>query len=256
MAVHDFNAQRLFLDQTLASGTRVRLDAEQINYLVNVLRLRPGQTIHVFNGRDGEWRARLDVTGKRSAELVAEENVRAQEGGPDLDYLFAPLKRSRLDYMVQKAVEMGVARLVPVLTRHTVAERINLERMRANAIEAAEQCGILRVPSIVEPSKLEQTLAQWPSDRALVFCDEGADMRSPIDALQAAMAESVAAAWGQPPRLAVLIGPEGGFAADERRRILALPQVIRLSLGPRILRADTAAVAVLALVNATAGDWR
>ena len=256
MAVHDFNAQRLFLDQALASGARVRLAAEQTNYLVNVLRLKPGQMIHVFNGRDGEWRARLEVTGKRSAELVAEENVRAQEGGPDIDYLFAPLKRSRLDYMVQKAVEMGVARLVPVLTRHTVAERINLDRMRANAIEAAEQCGILRVPSIVEPSKLEHTLANWPSDRALVFCDEGADMRNPIEALQAAMTATVAAAWGQPPRLAVLIGPEGGFAADERHRILALPQVIRLSLGPRILRADTAAVAVLALVNATAGDWR
>lgn len=256
MAVHDFNAQRLFLDAPLDADARIRLAAEQSNYLLNVLRAKSGDLVHVFNGRDGEWRARLDVTGKRAADLVVEAQIRPQQGGPDIDYLFAPLKRSRLDYMVQKAVELGVARLSPVLTRHTVAERVNLDRMRANAIEAAEQCGILRIPAVSEPEKLEALLARWPADRGLVFCDEGAELRNPVAALGAAFASAAAESWGTPPRLAVLIGPEGGFAEDERRRILAVPQVIRLSLGPRIMRADTAAVAVLTLVNATAGDWR
>ncbi len=256
MAVHDFNAQRLYLDAPLVAGARVRLEAAQSNYLLNVLRMKSGDPVHVFNGRDGEWRARFDVAGKRSIDLVVDLQLRPQEGGPDIDYLFAPLKRSRLDYMVQKAVELGVARLCPILTRHTVAERVNLDRMRANVIEAAEQCGILRIPTVSEPEKLDQLVARWPSDRGLVFCDEGADTRNPVEALAAALAGHTAASWGAPPRLAVMIGPEGGFSDDERRRILAVPQVIRLSLGPRILRADTAAVAVLALVNATGGDWR
>ena len=246
MAVHDFTSQRLFVDTPLAEGTRVACTPEQASYLRSVLRLADGDEILVFNGRDGEWRARLAAEGKRGASLEMVGLVRAQTGGPDLHYLFAPLKRARLDYMVQKATEMGAARLVPVLTRHTVAERVNLDRMRANAIEAAEQCGILRVPEIMEPIKLSALLNGWNASRTLVFCDEAAEHASPIEALSAR----------DPGPLAVLIGPEGGFSPDERAMIRAVPQALALSLGPRIMRADTAAVAALALVNAVLGDWR
>jgi len=246
MAIHDFTSQRLFLDHPLEGGARVPCTPEQASYLRGVLRLGDGDEILVFNGRDGEWRAQIKEAGKRGADLVAAELVRPQAGGPDLHYLFAPLKRARLDYMVQKATEMGVSRLVPVLTRHTVAERVNLERMRANAIEAAEQCGILRVPEVAEPVKLAALLQGWDAGRSLIFCDEGADQTDPLAALSA---------FGPGP-LAVLVGPEGGFAADERETIRALPQARAISLGPRIMRADTAAVAALALVNAALGDWR
>lgn len=246
MAVHDFTSQRLFVAVPLSKGARVACSPEQASYLRSVLRLADGDEILVFNGRDGEWRARLVAEGKRGASLEMLDLVRAQTGGPDLHYLFAPLKRARLDYMVQKATEMGVARLVPVLTRHTVAERVNLDRMRANAIEAAEQCGILRVPEIAEPIKLARLLDGWDASRTLVFCDEAAEQASPIAALSACA----------PRPLAVLIGPEGGFSPDERAMIRAVPQAVALSLGPRIMRADTAAVAALALVNAVLGDWR
>ncbi len=243
---YDFRAQRLFVGADLADDATLALSREQVNYLVNVLRLADGAAIHVFNGRDGEWLARVRRQGKRDAALQIERRLRAQAGGPDIDCLFAPLKRARLDYMVQKATEVGVARLVPVLTRHTVAERVNLERMRANVVEAAEQCGILRVPEVAEPQALGRALDGWDPRRRLVVCDESAPVKDPVAALQAVA----------PGPLAVLIGPEGGFAAEERARLLALPYVVRLSLGPRILRADTAAVAALALVNAVLGDWR
>ncbi|HRN84077.1 MAG TPA: 16S rRNA (uracil(1498)-N(3))-methyltransferase [Hyphomicrobium sp.] len=246
MAVHDFTSQRLFVDAPLSEGARVPCTPEQASYLRSVLRLAGGDEILVFNGRDGEWRARLAAEGKRGASLEILDIMRAQAGGPDLHYLFAPLKRARLDYMVQKATELGVARLVPVLTRHTVAERVNLDRMRANAIEAAEQCGILRVPDVAEPMKLPALLDGWDTARTLVFCDEAAEQASPIAALSAM----------SPGPLAVLIGPEGGFSPDERAMIRAVPQAVALSLGSRIMRADTAAVAALALVNATLGDWR
>jgi 16S rRNA (uracil1498-N3)-methyltransferase len=246
MAVHDFAAQRLFVDHPLAAGARIACTPEQASYLRGVLRLGTGDEILIFNGRDGEWRARLEEAGKRGAVLEAVSLARPQAGGPDLHYLFAPLKRARLDYMVQKATEMGAARLVPVLTRHTVAERVNLERMRANVVEAAEQCGILRLPEVAEPVKLAALLAGWDASRRLIFCDEAAERASPLAALEAV----------QPGPLAVLIGPEGGFSPDEREMILGLPQATAISLGPRIIRADTAAVAALALVNAVLGDWR
>jgi 16S rRNA (uracil1498-N3)-methyltransferase len=201
----------------------------------------------VFNGRDGEWEGRLEPAGKRGLVLHIEGQTRPQDGGPDLHYLFAPLKRARLDYMVQKAVEMGVARLAPVLTRHTQAERVNLERMHANAVEAAEQCGILRLPEIAAPVALSDALAALAPERLLIFCDEDAPIADPVAAL-AAVAGAAA--------LAVLVGPEGGFAAEEREMLLARPNIVRLALGPRILRADTAAVAALALVEAVLGDWR
>ena len=258
MSIRDFSSQRLFVEAGLSAGDVVPLDGDQANYLLNVLRLRAGHSVLVFNGRDGEWRAVLRAEGRRALALDIGAQVRPQGGGPDIDYLFAPLKRARLDYMVQKAVEMGVGRLFPVLTRHTVADRVNVERMRANAIEAAEQCGILRLPEIRAPEKLMRVIETWDAGRALVFCDEGAGIADPVAALRDGLkcsVESGGAAAAAPP-LAVLIGPEGGFSDDERGALLELPSVIRLSLGPRILRADTAAVAALAIVNAVAGDWR
>jgi 16S rRNA (uracil1498-N3)-methyltransferase len=246
MARYDFNAQRLFVEADLAAGVSVDCSAEQANYLRNVLRLEGGDPILVFNGRDGEWRAELAEAGKRAAVLRVGEQVRGQEGGPDIDYLFAPLKRARLDYLVQKATEMGVARLRPVLTRRTTPERVNMQRMRANVVEAAEQCGILRIPELHAPAKLERVVADWDTGRPLLFCDEGSEMGDPVAAL----------AKLRPGPLALLIGPEGGFDDTERDLLLSRPFVTRLSLGPRILRADTAAVAALALVNAVLGDWR
>ena len=247
MSIRDLKAQRLFIEAPLAAGARYSCTGEQSNYLRNVLRMEAGDELRVFNGRDGEWRAAIAEAGKRATTLEVRAQTRAQQGGPDIDYLFAPLKRARLDYMVEKATELGVARLRPVLTRHTVAERVNAERMRANAIEAAEQCGILRLPEIVPPVKLEKALSQLEPERALIFCDEGAEVASPLRAL-------AGISPGAP--VAVLIGPEGGFAPEEREMLLRRPCVIRLSLGPRVMRADTAAVAALALVDAVAGDWR
>lgn len=252
MARHDFRSPRLFVDAPLAEGAAVALERAQANYLVNVLRLKAGADMLVFNGRDGEWRAQLAPTGKRSVQLDVTGQTRAQTAPRDLHYLFSPLKHARLDYMVQKAVEMGVSRLQPVVMRHTQAERINLVRMRANAIEAAEQCGVLAIPDIAEPSKLDAFVRGWKADRLLVFCDEEADVKDPVAALSPARGGGLAG----PLPISLLVGPEGGFAEEERAALLKLPNVIRLGLGPRILRADTAAVAALALVQAVLGDWR
>jgi 16S rRNA (uracil1498-N3)-methyltransferase len=246
MGRYDFKAPRLFCDGELAPGKLVACGAEQGNYLRNVLRLARGDAILIFNGRDGEWRARIEEAAKSQTTLRLEAQIRAQQAGPDLDYLFAPLKRARLDYMVQKATEMGVARLRPVFTRRTTPERINIARMKANAIEAAEQCGILRVPQVQEPEKLQPLIAGWDRRRRLIFCDEESESPDPIAAL----------ARLEPGPLALLIGPEGGFEDGERELIASQPFALSISLGPRILRADTAAVAALALVNATVGDWR
>lgn len=245
MAVHDFTSQRLFLTAPLSAGAEIPVEAEQANYLLNVLRMVEGDRLLVFNGRDGEWRAAIARVKKRGCTLVVSDQVRAQQGGPDIDYLFAPLKRSRLDYMVQKAVEMGVGRLCPVITRRTIADRVNGERMRANVIEAAEQCGVLRVPEVSEPVKLEAAIASWDASRRLILADEEAEVANPLAALAHVAAGPVA----------VLIGPEGGFDPSERELLLGKPYVTRVSLGPRIMRADTAAVALLAVVNATLGDW-
>jgi 16S rRNA (uracil1498-N3)-methyltransferase len=249
MPRYEFRAPRLFVDQPMTSGARLSLDGPQAHYLADVLRLKPGSQVLVFNGRDGEWRAVFAREGRRSAELTLGELARPQTPRGDLHYLFAPLKRSRLDYMVQKAVEMGVSRLQPVLTRHTQAERVNTARMHANAIEAAEQCGILTLPDIGEPVPLAAAVAALEPARLLVFCDEDADVTSPLEALSGARSEAGAG-------LAVLVGPEGGFAQEERAMLAKRPHVLRLALGPRILRADTAAVAALAVVQAALGDWR
>jgi 16S rRNA (uracil1498-N3)-methyltransferase len=245
MAVRDQASQRLFVEADLSNGRTLTCSSDQANYLKNVLRMQERDPITVFNGRDGEWQATISLVGKRDVSLEIGVQTRAQKLGPDIDYLFAPLKRARLDYMVQKATELGVRRLVPVLTRHTVAERVNTERMRANAIEAAEQCGTLFVPDVAEPIKLPAALLALDTDRTLVFCDEAAIVANPLEALTKLKQGPVA----------VLIGPEGGFSADERVALRAHPKVVVLSLGPRIMRADTAAVAALTLVNVTLGDW-
>jgi 16S rRNA (uracil1498-N3)-methyltransferase len=242
----DFRSPRLFVDDALAPGESVALERSQSNYLGNVLRLSEGATILVFNGRDGEWQA--SVAGrKRPNTLNIIAQTRPQDRLPDLTYVFAPLKHARLDYMVQKAVEMGASSLQPVLTRFTQVARVNGERMRANAIEAAEQCGILSLASIAEPVPLDRYLNQRAGRRLLVFCDEAADAAGPLQALQGGPTISSG--------IDILIGPEGGFAEEERAVLLRQPQILRLSLGPRVLRADTAAVAALALVQAALGDW-
>jgi len=246
MPRYDFRTARLYINAPLATGATLALDRSQSHYLRRVLRLKDGQDILVFNGHDGEWRAAIEG-GTREVALRLGECTRPQTAAGDLHYLFAPLKSARLDYMVQKAVEMGASRLQPVLTQHGQVARVNLDRMRANAIEAAEQCGILSLPEIAAPLSLTQALSGWEGERHLVFCDEAADVANPLAAL---------AAVPQRAPLAVLIGPEGGFAADERTALLKLPHVVRLALGPRILRADTAAVAALALVQSVIGDWR
>jgi 16S rRNA (uracil1498-N3)-methyltransferase len=246
MPGYDFHSPRLFVDAPLQAGRAVALDRAQAHYLSHVLRLTAGDRVLVFNGRDGEWSATLEAA-KRTAGLAVGAQTRQQTAAADLHYLFAPLKAARLDYMVQKAVEMGVSRLEPVLTRHGQVTRVKLERMRANAIEAAEQCGILAVPEIAPAVALDRYIAQRDPARCLIFCDEDADAINPAAALGRVQPQSP---------LAVLVGPEGGFAEDERAALLRQPNVVRLSLGPRILRADTAAVAVLALVQTVLGDWR
>jgi 16S rRNA (uracil1498-N3)-methyltransferase len=251
MARYDIRTPRLYTDAALGAGVSVALEQPQAHYLLHVLRLTGGDPVLLFNGRDGEWRARLEQPGKRTVSAQLEELTRSQTAPGDLHYWFAPLKHSRLDYMAQKAVEMGAARLQPVITRHTQAARVNLDRMRANAIEAAEQCGVLTLPDIGAPVTLEAAQAQREPSRLLVFCDEDAEVKDPIAALQAARAERSGAI-----PLALLIGPEGGFAEEERMTLLRAPNVLRLALGPRILRADTAAVAALALVQAVLGDWK
>lgn len=249
MARYDFTSHRLYIDAPLQAGLQCPLDRDQANYLGNVLRLADGAELLIFNGKDGEWRARLAVQGKKSLSLAVLEQVRAQTAAFDLHYLFAPLKHARLDYMVQKAVEMGVSRLHPVQTQHTQTTRLNIERMQANAIEAAEQCGILTLPEVLPQTGFDKLFDHWPEDRLLIFCDEDAPTQDPIEALKKSAEDG-------PKPLAVLIGPEGGFSTAERERLLRLPRVLRLALGPRILRADTAAVAALALVQAVLGDWR
>ncbi len=245
MPSYDFRAPRLFVDAALEPGASVRLDRGQSNYLGNVMRLAEGDRILVFNGRDGEWQASIEGR-KRPETLAIAAQTRPQDGLPDLALVFAPLKHARLDYMVQKAVELGASSLQPVLTRFTQVARINGERMRANVIEAAEQCGILSLADVVEPVALDRYVSQRDGQRLLVFCDETAAPANPMAALRDERATG---------GIDVLIGCEGGFAEEERALLRRQPHTLRLSLGPRILRADTAAVAALALVQATLGDW-
>ncbi len=242
----NYKMQRLFVPHDLHAGAAFDADRAQSHYLAHVLRMGEGAELLVFNGRDGEWRVQLAAVSKKGVRLLAIAQERPQTPAPDLVYAFAPLKVGRLDYMVQKAVEMGAGVLQPVITRHTQVAKPPLEKIEANVIEAAEQCGVLSLPKLLPPVKLEPLLDGWERDRRLVFCDESAETDNPLAALQAI----------SEPKIGVLVGPEGGFSDDERRLLRARQFVTAIPLGPRILRADTAAVAALALVQATLGDWR
>ena len=260
MSRYDFRSPRLYVEGALKAGAELPLNKPQAHYLRNVLRLKPGDGVLVFNGRDGEWKASLPE-GKRAVLNVGEQ-ARPQTAPLDLHYLFAPLKHQRLDYVVQKAVELGVSSLQPVTTQHTQVSRVNLERMRANAVEAAEQCGVLSIPDIGAPLTFARMLAARKPDRLLVFCDEDAEVKDPVAGLAharqapTAMLPLTMSSAAGPQPLALLIGPEGGFSEDERAALLKQSNIVRLSIGPRILRADTAAVAALALIQAVLGDWR
>jgi 16S rRNA (uracil1498-N3)-methyltransferase len=243
---------RLFVEHPLAAGAAVGLPADQAHYLRSVMRLEPGVPLLLFNGRDGEWRARLDGLGKGWASCSVEEATRPQLPEPDIWLVFAPLKRARIDFVVQKATELGVSALWPVFTRHTAVGRVNDERLRANAVEAAEQCERLTVPEIFEPAPLEEALASWPEGRRIFLCDERGGGAPIAEAL--GTAGHAPMPMGRPA--AALIGPEGGFSSNELDRLRNNPIVTPVGLGPRVLRADTAALAVLACWQALVGDWR
>ncbi|WP_297322070.1 16S rRNA (uracil(1498)-N(3))-methyltransferase [uncultured Bartonella sp.] len=241
----NYKLQRLFLSEPLSLGQEITLSEPQSHYLKNVLRMKEGESLLVFNGRDGEWRGAITAIKKKTVfvQIVAKE--REQPEPTDLIYCFAPLKHARLDYMVQKAVEMGASVLQPVMTRFTQATRLNEERMRANIIEACEQCGVLSLADLQAPLALPDLLQQWQPARHLIFCDEAADTQNPLEILKKMSSAP----------LGVLIGPEGGFSDEERTMLGQFSFVHAIPLGPRILRADTAAVAALAVINATLGDW-
>lgn len=237
---------RLFVATDLAGGLSIGLAPSQAHYVKTVLRLDKGAVVALFNGRDGEWLGRIDGAGKGWCSVSLYEQSRPQEKPPDLWLVFAPIKRARIDFLVEKATELGVAALHPVQTQRTIVERVNLERLRANAVEAAEQTGRLSVPEVAEPEPLPRLMARWPADRRLLLCDESG-AAPPI-------AETLAGA--APGAWAVLVGPEGGFAETELDALKKLPFVSPVGLGPRVLRADTAALASLAVLQALAGDWR
>ena len=242
----NYRLQRLFVPHDLAAGVFFDADKSQSHYLAHVLRMAEGAELLVFNGRDGEWKASVKAVGKKAVQLSVEEQTRPQPETPDLIYAFAPLKVGRLDYLVQKAVEMGAGVLQPTLTQHTQAPKVPVEKYEANVIEAAEQCGVLAIPAVRQPVKLERLLAEWEKDRRLIFCDESAAGDNPLPILQSI----------EERKLGLLVGPEGGFSEEERKMLTALPFVTAIPLGPRILRADTAAVAAMAVVQAMLGDWR
>lgn len=233
---------RLFVDAPLGAGTEVTLTREQAHYLFAVMRLGPGGRVALFNGRDGEWQAEVVEAGKRAGRLACHSRSAPQGTPPDLWLVFAPIKKARTDFIVEKAAELGVRRIQPVFTRFTNSERLNTDRLRAHCIEAAEQCGGTTVPELAEPVTLAQLLADWPADRALVFCDESRAAR-PLHRI------------APPAPAALLIGPEGGFSPDEAARLRSMPGVTPVTLGPRILRADTAAAAAIAVWQSAAGDW-
>jgi len=233
---------RLFVDQPLADGAVLTLDGAQANYLGNVMRLKPGDPARLFDDRTGEWLAEVSDTAKRSITLRLTSRLREREPVPDLWLLFAPIKKGPIDWLVEKATELGAARLQPVITQRTIVDRLNLDRLRANTIEAAEQCDRTALPELADPVKLPALLKGWDADRILLFADETGG--API------------AGIARPGPAAILIGPEGGFTPDEREAIRATPGATGISLGPRILRAETAAAAAISAWMSVAGDWR
>lgn len=255
MSHYDFKSQRLWVEQDISEKIAIPCDRAQANYLLNVLRMEQGDHMLIFNGRDGEWRCELHALGRKKAALVPlnQERPQPEPQASDLHYLFAPLKSARIDYIAQKAVEMGASRLRPVFTQHCQERRPKLDKMRANVIEAAEQCGILAIPDVMTPVTLPQMLEQWEEtdpNRHIIFCDEGVEGLDPLAILNTLRGEGEAV-----PSLGLLIGPEGGFSAEERTLLHEKSFVTAIPLGPRILRADTAAVAAMAIVQAVLGDW-
>jgi 16S rRNA (uracil1498-N3)-methyltransferase len=242
----DYTSQRLYIDAPMAVEAVLSLEKAQSNYLINVLRMEAGDGLLVFNGRDGEWRATIRDASKKAVTLHLIAQTRLQPAASSIWLCFAPIKSQRLDYLVQKAVEMGAGKLVPAITRRTQASRLNIERLRANMVEAAEQCGVLNIPALAPGKKLTSLLGELEPNRVVVFCDEFAEVADPREALAEVPRGSPAA---------LFIGPEGGFDAEERALLMAHPGTIRLALGPRILRADTAAVAGLAALQMCIGDW-
>ena len=236
---------RLYVTGDLGEGMAVALDEGQAHYLLHVLRAQAGNLVSLFNGRDGEWLAQITEAGKRGMTASCRWQISGQHGTPDIWLAFAPVKKTPSDYLVQKAVELGVSVLQPVFTRRTIVARINEDRMAANAVEAAEQSGRLSVPEIRAGISFDKLLAAWPKDRRLLFCDEGGDAK--------AMTQGARESRGGP--CGILTGPEGGFDPAERAALRALPFVVPVTLGPRILRADTAALAALAIWQSIAGDW-
>ena len=236
---------RLFVAADLATGAQIALPTDQAHYMTNVMRQGVGATVRLFNGRDGEWCARMTAVTKRSCALRVEALERPQQVGPDIDLIVALVKRPRVETIVEKAAELGARRVRLVTTERTNADRAKVERLAAIATEAAEQTGRLDVPQILEPEKLDRVLKAWDPARRLMFCDEAGNARPVLAALQA----ETTGPW------AILIGPEGGFSPDERERIRAAPGAVAVSLGPRILRADTAAISAMTLWQAALGDW-
>jgi 16S rRNA (uracil1498-N3)-methyltransferase len=240
------SVQRLYCETDLTEQALISLGESQAHYLRSVVRMSIGDAVLVFNGRDGEWLAEITELGKKRAALVLQTQTRQQDEANDIMLLLAPIKRDRLDYLAQKATEMGASHLLPVVTKRTQNSKLNIERLQANAIEAAEQCNLLHVPKVEAPSRLDHVLADWPADRCIIFCDEHADLEQGLSGLQRLKGQ----------KIAILIGPEGGFDEEERAVLLARKDTLAISLGPRILRADTALVAALALVQSQIGDWR
>lgn len=244
------SVSRLFVESDLAFGAEVPLGEAQAHYLRHVMRRAEGASLRLFNGRDGEWGATLSLRGKKAAVALLGERTRPQAAEPDLWLCFAPVKRARIDYIAEKATELGAAVLQPVVTQHTIVERVNVERLRANAIEAAEQTERLSVPEVRAPLELARLLAAWPAGRRVLMCDETGGGPPIAEALAALDAPARAAPW------AIVVGPEGGFAAAELDALRRIRDVTAVGLGPRILRADTAALAALAVWQALVGDWQ
>jgi len=240
---------RLFLDENLPGGGIITLDREQSHYLANVMRVSTGAPVAVFNGRDGEWSTEVAEVKKREVVLRIREKIKEQTQEPNLMLAFAPIKKARIDFIAQKATELGVAHLQPIYTRRTNVDRVKTERLHLNAIEAAEQCERLTVPAVSEPTKLMQLIADWPTERMIMFCDEDLSGQSAHEALASLPEAEKAKPW------AIFIGPEGGFDDTERDAIKKLPQTIVVALGPRVLRADTAAMAAISLWQSAIGDW-
>lgn len=241
----NYKMQRLHIDAALSAGLPVEATSDQFNYLANVLRYEEGAELLLFNGRDGEWKARITFPSRKKILMEPVEQTRPQPEPSNLVFLFAPLKVGRMDYLVQKAVEMGAGILQPVMTQHVQGKIGSIDRLQANAVEAAEQCGILAIPEVKPPQKLKDLLERWPRERRVIFCDEDSATQNPLPALSAITEKS----------LALLVGPEGGFSDEERHLLRGLDFVTAIPLGPRILRADTAAVAALAVIQASIGDW-